>query len=286
MEIIIALGTFLFVSLLLYGLMYKPALEGALDNRLGGLRYSRPKKEALPDPNAAFQTRVVEPLLRAINKRVTGLLPSNLESRLETSITQAGLTISPGQFIVIVAVMMGFVPLLAAGYFVAIGSPMRTLMIVYGGMVGFGFYGPRMWLLGRIKKRKKEIWRSLPDAFDLITASVEAGLGIDMAFTRVVEKVSGPFQVELSRTMREIAMGRARRDAFLDMAERTGVEELRSLINAVVQAESMGISIGTVIRGVLEDMLGLAFGSLKLIQQSFNVGNVPLHPSKIARVEV
>ncbi len=248
MPIVIALGTFLFVTLLLFGILYKPISDGAMDDRLGGLRYNRAKRDALPDPNAAFRTRVIDPLLRAINRRITGLLPSNLESRLVGAITQAGLKISPGKFIVIVAIMMGLVPLLMVGYFAVLGSPVRTLLLVYGGMVVFGFYGPRMWLLGRIKKRKKAIWRSLPDAFDLITASVEAGLGIDAAFTRIIEKVSGPFQVELTKTMREVSMGRARRDAFLDMADRTGVEELRSLINSVVQAESMGISIGAVIR--------------------------------------
>ena len=115
-------------------------------------------------------------------------------------------------------------------------------------MAGMGVYGPRLWLLGRIKRRQKEIWRALPDAFDLITASVEAGLGIDAAFNRVIEKVHGPFALELTRTMREITMGRARRDAFIDMAQRTGVEELRALVNSIVQAESMGISIGSVIR--------------------------------------
>jgi len=105
-----------------------------------------------------------------------------------------------------------------------------------------------MWLLGRIKKRQKLIWKSLPDAFDLITASVEAGLGIDAAFTRVLDKVTGPFADELGRTMREISMGRQRRDALMDMAERTGVDEFRSLVNSIVQAEAMGISIGGVIR--------------------------------------
>ena len=111
-----------------------------------------------------------------------------------------------------------------------------------------GIYGPRMWLLGRIKKRQKLIWKSLPDAFDLITASVEAGLGIDAAFARVLDKVTGPFADELGRTMREISMGRQRRDALMDMAERTGVDEFRSLVNSIVQAEAMGISIGGVIR--------------------------------------
>jgi tight adherence protein C len=119
---------------------------------------------------------------------------------------------------------------------------------VFAAATGFGIYGPRIILLGRVKRRQKEIWRSLPDAFDLITASVEAGLGIDAAFTRVIEKVHGPFAEELTRTMREIQMGRSRREAFLDMSDRTGVDELRQLINAIVQAEAMGISVGGVIR--------------------------------------
>jgi tight adherence protein C len=128
------------------------------------------------------------------------------------------------------------------------GSSPKMLLLIFGGMTALGVYGPRMWLLGRIKRRQKEIWRALPDAFDLITASVEAGLGIDAAFTKVIEKVHGPFAEELARTMREIQMGRSRREAFVDMAARTGVEELRSLVNAIVQAEAMGISIGSVIR--------------------------------------
>ncbi|MEX2080795.1 MAG: type II secretion system F family protein, partial [Dehalococcoidia bacterium] len=102
--------------------------------------------------------------------------------------------------------------------------------------------------LGRIKRRQKDIWRVLPDAFDLVTASVEAGLGIDAAFQHVVEKVKGPFAEELARTMREVQMGRSRREALQDLSTRTGVEELRSFINSIIQAETMGVSIGTVIR--------------------------------------
>ncbi len=125
---------------------------------------------------------------------------------------------------------------------------LRMILLSFAATTGMGLYGPRIILLGRVKRRQKEIWRSLPDAFDLITASVEAGLGIDAAFNRIIEKVHGPFAEELTRTMREIQMGRSRRDAFLDMSDRTGVDELRQLINAIVQAEAMGISIGGVIR--------------------------------------
>src|SRR3970282_1433441 len=112
--------------------------------------------------------------------------------------------------------------LLLVAMFAASGPKMA--LIAWAGGVVFGFYGPRIWLLGKIKRRQKEIWRALPDAFDLITASVEAGLGVDAAFNRVLEKVKGPFALELTRTMREIQMGRSRREAFLDLVDRTGVD--------------------------------------------------------------
>lgn len=243
---VIAFGTFLTVTLVVYGIFYRQVDGGMMDARLGGLRYSRPKREALPDPEAAFTARVLQPLIGALNRRTSSLLPSTISERLEMAITQAGLNIKPGQFILIVGLMAGVFPLIMLAMFASSGPKMA--LFVWGGSTVFGFYGPRIWLLGRIKRRQKAIWRSLPDAFDLITASVEAGLGIDAAFNRVIEKVSGPFAVELTRTMREIQMGRARRDAFIDMADRTGVDELRSLVNSIVQAESMGISIGSVIR--------------------------------------
>jgi len=248
MEMVIAFGTFVTVTLVVYGLLYRTASDSPMDSRLGGLRYQRPSRDAIPDPEAAFTTRVIRPLIRSINARANGILPSSMSEKLEMSITQAGLRIKPGQFIVAVAIAAGLVPLLLAAIFAAQGKDAKTILLFYGVAVGFGIYGPRVWLSGRIKRRQKEIWRSLPDAFDLITASVEAGLGIDAAFTRVIDKVKGPFAEELTRTMREVTMGRSRRDAFVDMADRTGVDELRALVNSIVQAEAMGISIGSVIR--------------------------------------
>ena len=247
MELLIAFSTFVTVTLVVFGLMHQPA-GGAMDARLGGLRYTRPAREAIPDPEAAFVARVVAPMVRAMVRRVTNMLPSSMSDRLEGSIAQAGMKFKPGQFIVVVAIIAGVLPIAATLYMASSGTSGIKLVVVFAVMTALSVYGPRMWLMGRVKRRRKEIWRALPDAFDLITASVEAGLGIDAAFNRVIEKVHGPFAEELTRTMREITMGRSRRDAFLDMTERTGVEELRSLVNSIIQAESMGISIGGVIR--------------------------------------
>ncbi|WP_322796558.1 type II secretion system F family protein [Tepidiforma sp.] len=248
MELLIAFSTFLTVSLLTYGAFHRSAGTSAMDVRLGGLRYTRPAKEALPDPEAAFTQRVLKPLVSNLNRQINSLLPSSISERVEKALVQAGLRMKPGQFIAMVGVFAGLLPLLGLFYAQAAGLEAQKTFFVFAVLTGLGLYAPRIFILGRIRRRQKEIWRSLPDAFDLITASVEAGLGIDAAFTRVIEKVRGPFAEELTRTMREVQMGRARRDAFLDMAERTGVDELRQLVNAIVQAEAMGISIGGVIR--------------------------------------
>jgi tight adherence protein C len=247
MELLIAAATFLSVTFAAYGLLSRRSGD-AIEARLGGLRYTRPRKEAIPDAEAAFSVRVIRPMVRNLSGKLNRLLPSSISERLAMALMQAGLKMSPGQFILIVSIAAGILPIMLVVMMASSGTGTKTILIFWAVMVGLGIYGPRIWLLGRIKKRQKGIWRSLPDAFDLITASVEAGLGIDAAFTRVIEKVQGPFAVELSRTMREITMGRSRRDAFQDMATRTGVDELRSLVNAIIQAEQMGISIGTVIR--------------------------------------
>lgn len=248
MAILIAMGTFLTVFLTVYGLALRGEAAGPMDSRLGGLRYSRPKREAVAEQDPAFKARVLAPLMQSLTARVNRILPASITDRLQMALVQGGLKIRAGQFIVIVGILAGAVPMLVALYLLLVGAAPKNIAMMYFALLAFGAVGPRFWLLGRIKRRQKEIWKSLPDAFDLITASVEAGLGIDAAFTRVIEKVKGPFAVELSRTMREITVGRSRKDAFLDMSDRTGVEELRSLVNSIIQAEAMGISIGTVIR--------------------------------------
>ena len=113
-------------------------------------------------------------------------------------------------------------------------------------MLGWMF--PRMWLKGKVKAKQKLVLRALPDGLDLITTCVEAGLGLDAALARVAEKSTGPLADELSHMLRDIAMGKLRREALTEMAERVGVEELSSFINAVIQAEQLGVSIAQVLR--------------------------------------
>lgn len=90
--------------------------------------------------------------------------------------------------------------------------------------------------------------KELPDVLDLLTVSVESGLGFDAALQKVVRKTKGPLSNEFNKTLQEIKMGKARRDALRDLANRTGVEDLSTFIGAIIQADQLGVSIGNVLR--------------------------------------
>ena len=122
-----------------------------------------------------------------------------------------------------------------------------TAFVALGAFV-LGFFGPYFWLIRAVRTRKLRVWKSLADAFDLVTVSVEAGLGLDAALRQVASKLKGPLAEELAQCLREVGMGRPRREALEDMAERVDVKELETFVNAVVQAEQLGTSLGRVLR--------------------------------------
>ncbi len=117
-------------------------------------------------------------------------------------------------------------------------------------LIGFllGYLSPNIWLKSKIKQRQEEILRTLPDILDLIMVSVEAGLGFDAAMMKVVEKQKGVLAEELTIVLQEIKIGKPRRDALKDMARKNNVEDLSNVIASLVQADQLGISMGSVLR--------------------------------------
>ena len=121
------------------------------------------------------------------------------------------------------------------------------LVSVLAGTAG-GFVLPALWLRGRARKRRLVIWRSLPDAADLLTTCVEAGLDINASFARVALEMPGPLQGEVQTMLREVSLGRRRSDAITDIGLRTGVEDLQGMLQAIVQAEESGTTLSGVLR--------------------------------------
>src|SRR6187402_1997877 len=124
--------------------------------------------------------------------------------------------------------------------------PVNLIMIPVGVM--FGYTIPEFWLGGRVKKRQKAILLQIPDALDLLTISVRAGLGFDGALGKVVEKLKGPLPDEFRRALAEVRVGKARRDALRDIVPRTEVGPLTNFIGAIIQAEQLGVSVSKVLQ--------------------------------------
>jgi len=126
------------------------------------------------------------------------------------------------------------------------GQVLGLLLTVVG--VVFGYIIPEFWLGGRVKKRQHAILLQIPDALDLLTISVRAGLGFDAALGKVVEKLKGPLTDEFRRALAEVRVGKARRDALRDIIPRTEVAALTNFIGAIIQAEQLGVSISKVLQ--------------------------------------
>ena len=201
------------------------------------------------DEAQPFTERMIAPLVQTPVRMVKGALPTRMLGGFQARLILAGEPMTINGFLTFQLVITGafiLLPLLMAGALGILGNPIMLLMLL--GFAAVGLLLPNMWLNSRVNARQNEIIKSLPDAFDLITTCVEAGLGLDAALSRVAEKVEGPFADELSRCLREVSLGQARRDALKELGERTGVPDLIAFISAVNQAEAMGSSVGAVLR--------------------------------------
>ena len=114
--------------------------------------------------------------------------------------------------------------------------------------------GPDAALNRKVEARQKTVQRALPDVLDLLTISVEAGLGFEQALDRVVQAVPGPLSDEFTRMLGETRAGSSRRDAMIAMNERLGVPEVKGFVLAILQADEFGISIGRVLRSQADEM--------------------------------
>lgn len=119
------------------------------------------------------------------------------------------------------------------------------VVIVFGSL---GFFFPQLWLQSRINRRQHEVRKAMPDALDLLTICVEAGLGFDAAMSKVSEKWENELSLAFARAIREIQLGKTRRDAMRDMAERLGIAEMTSFVAAVIQSEILGVSLSKILR--------------------------------------
>ena len=204
-----------------------------------------------------LQAPVFERTLRPLVGRLSGFV-ARVSSRSFASATEKRLALAgnPGELrtsdwlgVKAIGALVGaviFVLLFIVPGIVGMPFPVNLMMIPVGLM--FGYTAPEFWLGGRVKKRQKAILLQIPDALDLLTISVRAGLGFDGALGKVIEKMRGPLIEEFRRALAEIRVGKPRREALRDIVQRTDVPALSSFIGAIIQAEQLGVSISKVLQ--------------------------------------
>ena len=255
MPLLIALGVGGSVIIIFVGLGSRRSV-GVVEERLGefGTRSVMTLEEIeLSEP---FSDRIIKPVLRTIANAFARLTPrSNLEN-IQHNLDLAGNPYgwTPMEFTgVRSAAAVLCVGLAFALTFLA-HSPLRNRILATAVGGAFGYFLPTVWLTLKIRTRQANILKALPDALDLLTISVEAGLGFDAAMTKVTEKWTNELSQAFTRVLIEIQMGTLRRDALRAMASRSGVPDLTSFVAAIIQADQLGVSLARVLHIQSEQM--------------------------------
>jgi tight adherence protein C len=206
------------------------------------------QQRMIVEQQAAFSERVAFPVVDGLVRGLMAVLPTSLVGRARRWLVIAGDKMTVSQFFTIVLIASTAVP---AAYFafvwITVGD-VGPAAVPIPVLAGLGLVLPLMLLRRAARNRQKRIWRSMPNAIDLMTTCVEAGLSLDFALQRVAERYKGALSDEIYRTLREVGLGKTRREALADMAERIDVPDITTFINSIVQAEMLGTSVGQVLR--------------------------------------
>jgi tight adherence protein C len=245
-EILIAVLAAAAVLLITFGVAARPS-EDAVQARLSQL-IVQPKTIEEMELQRPFFERIVRPTIQRLSRsrRQEGSVIQRIDAKLEKAGYPGGLRGADWIGVKLMA-LIGFAVIFFLLGTLLLGSPVVGL---FGALVGaaIGYIAPEFWLGRKIKARGMAMVLQLPDALDLLTISVEAGLGFDAALAKVVEKMDGPLVDEFRQALAEVRMGRIRREALRDVATRADAQPVSNFVGAIVQAEQLGVPIAKVLQ--------------------------------------
>ncbi len=199
-----------------------------------------------------FSERVIYPIARSLGQLATRFTPQNYLNNISKKLELAGTSarLDPTVFLALqfvgTIVFGGLILLFFTLLRAKTSAGMKFLLVIGGAVIGFIY--PNLYLSQRIARRQKNVRRAMPDALDLLTICVEAGLGFDAAMQKVAEKWTSDLSLAFARVIQEVQLGKIRREAMRDMAERLGIAEMTSFVAAVIQSEMLGVSLAKVLR--------------------------------------
>jgi tight adherence protein C len=199
-----------------------------------------------------FSQRIIMPIAKRMGEIVIRFTPQNSITSMSRKLEMAGnpWNIDPAVLFALrfLGIPFGMI-FIILDYIAAPGSFMDGKGLILGLPAAvIGFYLPDILLQSKIDRRQKDIRKAMPDGLDLLTICVEAGLGFDAAMSKLYEKWDNEMGRAFGRVVREIQLGKLRREALRDMADRLGVNEMSSFVAAVIQSEQLGVSMAHVLR--------------------------------------
>jgi tight adherence protein C len=198
-----------------------------------------------------FTERILFPIARKLGELAIRFTPQNALHSISRKLELAG---SPAQLDPTLFLSLQFFGAAGFGGLVFMvftikenPAPFSEAILYALGFGLLGFYFPQLWLGSKIARRQKSIRKAMPDALDLLTICVEAGLGFDAALAKVAQKWNTELSLAFMRVIQEIQLGKLRREALRDMAERIGLAEMTSFVAAIIQSEQLGVSMAKVL---------------------------------------
>lgn len=248
----LAAGIFLFFL----GLTMPAKQEVTVQSRLTAYGSRPPTLEEL-ELQKPFSERVIKPLVEKLSGVMAKKTPAASMEAIRKKIDLAGnpnnITVSDFLGLRLFGALAGFGGV-ALVTWVLLGAPIMFKLFgpLLAGFMGFNF--PNMWLGGKISARQKEVLKAMPDALDLLTISVEAGMGFEQGLSKVADKWDNALTNEFKRMLREQRMGKSRRESLRAMADRLDVPDVSAFVAAIIQADQLGVSIARILQVQSEDM--------------------------------
>ncbi len=251
----IYLSFFITVSLIFYGLLSgriqkKEQLKKRMDVFLAGEKISPRKQEKKSQPHRGEFFKHFKPAFEDFKKSFKRKMPGEQAAKIEKKLQLAGnpLGMSPVDFRIVQIGLLIVFPILFGGYGAMLNSGVSLIFVfaVIGILAALGL--PHFYLKQKVKTRNYHALRELPDVLDLLTVSLEAGLGFDAAVSKVVSKKEGVISNEFHHCLEEIRLGKTRREALGSIRDRLDVDEIKAFINSILQAEKLGVGMVQVLR--------------------------------------
>jgi len=258
MTYIIALLVFLAVALLAVSVLsFLAPEERRVSKRLVGLSTYETQQAMEAEPLLQpFRQRVIAPTAKGLADFVRHISPASYIEGLRTRVIRAG---HPRGLHVEGLLAVKIILTVVLGVFVFVvslfgGRPVGPALLLGIIFAVIGFMVPDVWLSSKVSARKLEIRRALPDMLDMLTISVEAGLGFDGAVAKLVTNSKGPLAREFARMLQDVQAGIPRQEALKNLSSRCDVPEVATFVTSMVQADVFGISVAKVLRTQAREM--------------------------------